>query len=255
MTNLRTEVVTSSEPNFQYIGDIYQNSYRNYSTTNASMYLSDYLLQFADGLDKGRFQIYTKTTPNQYIETMSDFLLGNTLNDILLGLMCICALSSIVTFVMLQRSVFKKQRKTIALIQQNFIDNYGAYIPHDLRTNSLFRDFDTATTMSNYANSLKESRKTIVPLKAKAFKMMNQCAAVGLSVVQTQCDGQEHLPPKCNGCVMFQVIVACGVFVSYLLNLFLQMKRTTLQTYTSPLEISDKIIRSYETTLRAAKFF
>lgn len=255
VTNRQTETVTSDKPNFQYLGNIYQNSYGNYSTTNASMQLSDYLLQFVNGFDTARYQIYTKTTPNDYIETMSNFILRNTLNNWLIALMCICVLCFIITFVMLQRSVFKKQQKTMSLIQQSFIDNYGAYIPHDMRTSQLFNDFDTATTMSNYASSLKENRKTIVPLKAQTFKMANQCAAVGLSVVQTQCNGQEHMPSKCNVCLMLQAIVACGIFVSYMLNLFLQMRRTTLQTYNSPMQISDEIIRSYELTLKAAKFF
>ena len=53
------------------------------------------------------------------------------------------------------------------LIQRNFIANYGAYIPHDLTTNQLFRDFDTATTMLNYTSSPKECTKTIAPLKKK----------------------------------------------------------------------------------------
>lgn len=47
----------------------------------------------------------------------------------------------------------------------------------------------------------------------------------------------------------------CGVFAAYLLNLFLQTKNTMLQTYTNPAQIADDALRSYQLTLRAAKFF
>ena len=66
---------------------------------------------------------------------MSSLLLGNSLNNLLVAIMCLCVLSFAIPFILLQRSAFREQQKSMDLIQRNFIANYGAYIPHDLTAN------------------------------------------------------------------------------------------------------------------------